>query len=98
VVLESRSGMVMVTEMTTLVMAVPMLVPVDMTVDTVVGTGTVVDTEDMGVVLVVTLAVDLEGVVVVTLAVDLEEEVVVTMTLEEVGTKMKMAVYTFVKL
>jgi hypothetical protein len=86
--------MLMVTEMTTLVMAVPMLVPVD----TAAGTGTVVDTEDMGVVLVVTLAVDLEEVVVVTLAVDLEEEVVVTTAVEEVGTKMKMAVYMFVRL
>jgi hypothetical protein len=57
-----------------------------------------VDTEDMGVVLVVTLAVDLEEVVVVTLAVDLEEEVVVTTAVEEVGTKMKMAVHMFVRL
>jgi hypothetical protein len=86
--------MVMVMEMTTLVMTVPMLVPVD----TAAGTGTVVDTEDMGVVLVVTLAMDSEEVVVVTLAVDLEEEVVVTTVVEKVGTKMKMAVYTFVKL
>jgi hypothetical protein len=88
--------MVMVMEMTTLVMTMPMLVPVD----TAAGTGTVVDTEDMGVVLVVTLAMDSEEVVVVvvTLAVDLEEEVVVTTVVEKVGTKMKMAVYTFVKL
>jgi hypothetical protein len=78
VVLESRTGrlgMVMVTDMTNLVMPVAILVPVD----TATGTGTVVDTEDMEVVVVVTSAVDLEKVVVVTLAVYLVEEMVVTL-------------------
>jgi hypothetical protein len=73
--------MVMVTDMTTLVTAVAMLVPVD----TAVGTGTVVDTKDMEVVVVVTSAVDLEEVVVVvTLAVHLVEEVVVTLAVDTV--------------
>jgi hypothetical protein len=47
-------------------------------VGTTAGMGTVVDTEDMRVVLGVTLAMDLEEVVLVTLVVDLEDEVVVT--------------------
>jgi hypothetical protein len=89
--------MVMVTDMTTLVMAVAMLIPVD----TAAGMGTVVDTKDMEVVVVVTSAVDLEEVVVVTLAVDLVEEVVVTLAVDTavqvVGTKMKMALYSLVK-